>query len=136
MSDQHDDSLRSDKHDDSLRSEIKRFQYKHGDSKSDVRNALLVVATLIAAVTFQAGVNPLGGVWQEKYPLPSSPGEAPLPSTKEDPHDAGNAVLGIKELSFAFFLLSNTAGFSTSGIIIEILVQGSHSIIRCGLPYF
>jgi hypothetical protein len=76
MSNQHDGSL-TDQHDDSLRSEIKRFQYKPGkDSASDVRNALLVVATLIAAVTFQAGVNPPGGVWQEKYP---KSGEAPPP---------------------------------------------------------
>ena len=99
-------------HDDSLRSEIKQFQYKPGeDSASDVRNVLLVVATLIAAVTFQAGVNPPGGVWQDNSPPPSS-------------YDAGKAILGYKGVSFAFFLLSNTAAFSTSGIIIGILVQG------------
>jgi hypothetical protein len=123
MSDLHDDS-RTDQQDDSLRSEIKRFQYKYKpneNSTSDVRNALLVVATLIAAVTFQAGVNPPGGVWQEKYP---KSGEAPPPGTNEEPHDPGKAVLGYESVSFAFFLLSNTAAFSTSGIIIGILVEG------------
>ncbi|GMY08477.1 Protein ACCELERATED CELL DEATH like [Fagus crenata] len=110
----------SDQHDDSLRSEIKRFQYKPGiDSASDVRNALLVVATLIAAITFQAGVNPPGGVWQEKYPKSH---EALPPS--EESHDAGEAVLALESTPFAFFLLSNTAAFSTSGFIIGILVQG------------
>ena len=51
----------------SLRSEIDYFQYKseRGDSPNNVRNALLVVATLIAAVTFQAGINPPDGVWHE-----------------------------------------------------------------------
>ncbi|GMY08519.1 hypothetical protein FCV25MIE_03758 [Fagus crenata] len=121
MADQQDLPLRSDQEDRSLRSEISEFTYKPGiDSKSDVRNALLVVATLIAAVTFQAGVNPPGGVWQEKYP---KSGEALPPSTEES-HDAGKAVLGYESVSFAFFLLSNTAAFSTSGAIIGILVEG------------
>uniref|UniRef100_A0A2N9IF83 PGG domain-containing protein n=1 Tax=Fagus sylvatica TaxID=28930 RepID=A0A2N9IF83_FAGSY len=100
-------------HEKSLRSEIERYQYKPGEDSatSDIRNALLVVATLIVAVTFQAGVNPPGGVWQEDAPPPSS-------------YDAGKAILGYKGVSFAFFLLSNTAAFSTSATIIGILVRG------------
>ncbi|XP_040997853.1 uncharacterized protein LOC121243852 [Juglans microcarpa x Juglans regia] len=42
------------------------FKYKpERDSANDVRNALLVVLALIAAATFQAGLNPPGGVWQD-----------------------------------------------------------------------
>jgi hypothetical protein len=120
MADQQDLPLRSDHKDRSLRSEISEFMYKPGiDSKSDVRNALLVVATLIVAVTFQAGVNPPGGVWQEKYPK----SHEALPPSGES-HDAGEAVLALESISFAFFLLSNTAAFSTSGFIIAILVEG------------
>ena len=120
MANQQDLPLRSDQEDRSLRSEIREFTYKPGiDSKSDVRNSLLVVATLIAAVTFQAGVNPPGGVWQEKYPK----SHEALPPSGES-HDAGEAVLALESVSFAFFLLTNTAAFSTSGIIIGILVEG------------
>ncbi|GMY08518.1 PGG domain [Fagus crenata] len=106
-------------HGNSLRSEIKWYEYNPDETPSDVRNALLVVATLIAAVTFQAGVNPPGGVWQEKYPKP----EEALPPGGES-HDAGKAVLGYSEASFVFFLLSNTAAFSTSGIIIGVVITG------------
>ncbi|KAK9911124.1 hypothetical protein M0R45_035047 [Rubus argutus] len=42
------------------------FKYdKKNDKPGDIRNVLLVVAALITAVTFQAGVNPPGGVWQD-----------------------------------------------------------------------
>ncbi|KAL6335096.1 hypothetical protein AAG906_026476 [Vitis piasezkii] len=36
------------------------------DTPDSARNTLLVVGALIAAATFQAGINPPGGVWQDK----------------------------------------------------------------------
>ena len=95
----------------SLRSEIDYFQYKseRGDSPNNVRNALLVVATLIAAVTFQAGINPPDGVWHE--------------ITKIHVAEKWTTVYNNK-LRFTIFLLSNTVAFSTSISIIGLLIRG------------
>uniref|UniRef100_A0A2N9IFJ2 PGG domain-containing protein n=1 Tax=Fagus sylvatica TaxID=28930 RepID=A0A2N9IFJ2_FAGSY len=119
--------------DRSLRSEISEFMYKPGiDSKSDVRNALLVVATLIAAVTFQAGVNPPGGVWQENDPpncptptQDNSPTPTPTPTQDNSPtptqgsrltqcHEAGKAILGSKKI--ALFFMSCTYNASIGAV--------------------
>ncbi|XP_043694369.1 ankyrin repeat-containing protein BDA1-like, partial [Telopea speciosissima] len=35
------------------------------DTPSDIRNALLVIFVLIVAVTYQTGINPPGGLWQD-----------------------------------------------------------------------
>ncbi|GMY08520.1 putative PGG domain-containing protein [Fagus crenata] len=123
--------------DRSLRPEIKEFTYQPDiDSKSDVRNALLVVATLIVAVTFQAGLNPPGGVWQDNSPTPTqgstqSPEASPPTqgSMITQPHEAGKAILGsnnvaFNKVAFTIFLFSNTAALSTSSFVIVYLVQG------------
>jgi hypothetical protein len=95
----------------SLRSEIDYFQYKRerGDFPNDVRNALLVVTTLIAAVTFQAGINPPDGVWHE--------------ITKIHVAEKWTTVYNNK-LRFTISHLSNTAAFSTSISIIGLLIRG------------
>ena len=42
------------------------FKYEEvRDTPRETRNILLIIFTLVAVVTFQAGVNPPGGVWQE-----------------------------------------------------------------------
>ena len=44
------------------------FKFKKGrDSPGETRNALLVIAVLVATATFQVRVNPPGGVWQDNY---------------------------------------------------------------------
>ena len=104
------------------------FQYNpRKDQADDVRNILLIVATLIAAVTFQAGVNPPGGVWQD-YTIRNltlcaekrAQGIRPDPSCYKS-HDAGTAIYASREADFYVFLVFNTVALSTSVLVIMSL---------------
>ncbi|CAK7336915.1 unnamed protein product [Dovyalis caffra] len=45
---------------------VEYFKFKKGrDSPSEARGTLLVIAVLVATATFQVGINPPGGVWQD-----------------------------------------------------------------------
>ncbi|KAA8515827.1 hypothetical protein F0562_018562 [Nyssa sinensis] len=111
---------------------FKHFRYQEGnDTTSDVRNVLLVVAALVAAVTFQAGVNPPGGVWQDD----------------SNGHNAGRAIYGASKQAFYVFLIFNTLALSTSILILisltfkfpfhfEILVATTSMIITYGSAVF
>ncbi|KAG5222196.1 protein ACCELERATED CELL DEATH [Salix suchowensis] len=79
------------------------FQYNEStDKPGDARNVLLVVVALIAAVTFQAGVNPPGGVWQEG-------------------DHAGRAIYASQQFAFYVFLISNTLALSSCILVITSL---------------
>ncbi|KAK0581994.1 hypothetical protein LWI29_020220 [Acer saccharum] len=76
------------------------------------KNNMLVVATLIVAVTFQTGINPPGGAWQE---------------TKDGEYghqEAGKAILSSlhNHVPYNLFLILNTLAFSMSTQIILMLV--------------
>ncbi|KAJ4841729.1 hypothetical protein Tsubulata_003014 [Turnera subulata] len=89
----------------------KYYRFKLGrDTPSDARNTILVVAVLIVALTFQAAVNPPGGVWQDT--------EQKGNITKV----AGKAVLGSAKSSYITFVFANTLAFSSASQAILYLV--------------
>ncbi|KAH7576179.1 hypothetical protein JRO89_XS01G0007300 [Xanthoceras sorbifolium] len=80
------------------------FFQDSSDLESDFRNNMLVVATLTVAVTFQTGINPPGGAWQD---------------TKEG---AGRAILASLHFPYNLFLILNTLAFSMSTQQILVLL--------------
>ncbi|KAL0397413.1 UNVERIFIED_CONTAM: hypothetical protein Scaly_0189700 [Sesamum calycinum] len=99
-----------------------KFQMQR-DSPSDTRNALLVVAALIATVCFEAGINPPSGI------LETSTAEPPKPdlSTTTLLHAASRGLgsscisshLG-RELLIALHSMMFSYGFGVSSVVKEI----------------
>ncbi|KAK3011575.1 hypothetical protein RJ639_012221, partial [Escallonia herrerae] len=91
----------------------------HIDWLGRKRSALMVVASLIATVAFQAALTPPGGVWQDDYQVDSD--GKPV----EKPHAVGESIMAYREpLQYGQFMIFNTIAFLTSLSIILLLVSG------------
>ncbi|CAI9786895.1 unnamed protein product [Fraxinus pennsylvanica] len=100
-----------------------KFQIQR-DSPSDTRNALLVVAALIATVSFQAGVNPPAGIFDNNAP-PNQTGDL---RPKIGPAEASGlaaaaAIFGSHATAF-MFMFTNSLGLTASLCIIIYLTGG------------
>ena len=93
------------------------FRCKRGQEKeSDVRTALLTVAVLMATATYQAGLSPPGGVWQDDHLHRNDTLIAP----------AGASVMGTRnKYVFYAFILFNSLGFYTSLYVIWFVTYGA-----------
>ncbi|XP_042504551.1 ankyrin repeat-containing protein BDA1-like isoform X1 [Macadamia integrifolia] len=89
---------------------VEYFKFKSGrDSPSEARNSLLVIAVLLATATYQAGLSPPGGNWQDDAP--------PY-------HTAGQSIYGTKnKTTFGVFVFFNSTGFYLSLYMISILTS-------------
>ena len=99
---------------------FKKFQYDpEKDSPSKARNVLLVVVALIAAVTFQAGVNPPGGVWQDDGKCQDAGNGTQVAGNGT--HVAGRAIYASQKGAYYVFVVSNTLALSTCILVITSL---------------
>ncbi|CAN6214214.1 unnamed protein product [Urochloa humidicola] len=73
------------------------------------RNLLLTLAILAATVTYQAGINPPGGVWSDDKDVPGTPGNSVLQDTHRRRYDV--------------FYYSNSVSFVSSVAITILLVN-------------
>ena len=99
---------------------FKKFQYDpEKDSPSDARNVLLIVVALIAAVTFQAGVNPPGGVWQDDGKCQDAGNGTQVAGNGT--HVAGRAIYASQKGAYYVFVVSNTMALSSCILVITSL---------------
>ncbi|KAI4356196.1 hypothetical protein L6164_000238 [Bauhinia variegata] len=113
------------------------FKYKSGrDKPSDVRTALLTVAALILAATYQAALSPPSGLWQDDgftSTPPKNVGKSTLASPPSsllqeniiDAHKAGTSILASrKPILFILFVFGNSIGFYTASYTLFVLTPG------------
>ncbi|XP_022888493.1 ankyrin repeat-containing protein BDA1-like [Olea europaea var. sylvestris] len=105
----------------SLQSNAKKpaVKPKHTDWLGRRRSALMVVASLIATVAFQAGLTPPGGVWQDDYTVDENGNPV------GNPHTVGQSIMAYKDpKEYGIFMILNTIAFLSSLSIILLLVNG------------
>ncbi|XXG78981.1 hypothetical protein AAC387_Pa09g0146 [Persea americana] len=117
----------------------------HANWLNETKSTLMVVAILTATVTFQAALNPPGGVWQDDYPPIPSPGDndAVIREWKNKyasdindySHYAGESVMSSRSpVEYLLFSFSNLIGFLASASIILLLISG-FNLKRRGLMW-
>lgn len=93
---------------------------KHTDWLARKRSALMIVASLMATVAFQAGLSPPGGVWQGDFS-----GNPNGTSRADRAHRAGQSVMAYTlPDKYGQYMIFNTIAFLASLSIILLQVSG------------
>ncbi|XVF51857.1 hypothetical protein PTKIN_Ptkin04bG0217600 [Pterospermum kingtungense] len=112
----------------------KYFGINSQKDPSDLRGVVIVVAILIATATYQAGLTPPGGYWQDDYNPPPANNSTNNTDTgygqEKKPHKAGQIIMGPQYL-FYFFTLNICAFYLSVWTILVIIIDLPYSPILC-----
>jgi hypothetical protein len=98
----------------------KRLKYQ-GNWMEKTRGTLMVVATVMATMAFQAGLNPPGGVWQENIYKPRHG----FNCSEINVCEAGTAILSYSNpVGYLWFLYFNSTSFFASLFVILLVITG------------
>ncbi|XP_059455421.1 ankyrin repeat-containing protein ITN1-like isoform X1 [Corylus avellana] len=102
---------------------VKHLKYQENWIE-ETRGTLMVVATVIASMAFQAGISPPGGVWQQN--TSNSTGSN---CGEDDICQAGKAVLSysssnLNEYRYRSFISCNTISFIASVCVLFLVISG------------
>ncbi|XP_048233817.1 uncharacterized protein LOC125370851 [Ricinus communis] len=96
---------------------MKYIQY----NVEEARGALMIVATVIATMTFQAALNPPGGIWQQDF-ITVSGGPA---CSDTNICEAGTSVLAYAYPdAYIYFLMCNGIAFFASLCVVALVIGG------------
>ncbi|XP_050232452.1 ankyrin repeat-containing protein BDA1-like [Mercurialis annua] len=96
---------------------MKYIQY----NVEETRGALMIVATVIATMTFQAAMNPPGGVWQQTF---ANSNGGPVCS-ETNICEVGTSVLAYAYPdAYTYFLIWNGIAFFASLCVVSLVVSG------------
>ncbi|KAA8538771.1 hypothetical protein F0562_028334 [Nyssa sinensis] len=102
-----------------IKQQAKKHRHKHTDWLGRKRSALMVVASLIATVAFQAAISPPGGVWQNSELVDSNGNPV------GNPHVVGKSVMAYNiPQAYGQFMIFDTIAFLASLSIILLLISG------------
>jgi len=98
---------------------LSKYIQHQGNWIEETRGTLMIVATVIATMTFQSALNPPGGVWQENTH------SGAYTCTTYGICKSGNAILGYDDAQdYVKFMSFNTVSFFASLCVVLILVCG------------